>query len=447
MNIRSVCLLICLPLAACSSISDNPIVGENGLIRDRSTDYARADAGKRLEIPDNLDAKATRDKLLVPEVSAPDLVADSMKFDVPRPEFFFASEGNERASIRPLEGERVILVDESIDQVWNEVLVFWDDAGISLDMRDARSGTMETEWIRVEGEDLNPFEKILNTLKFNSEANEPSTNKLRLRLRPDPEDTTRTAISLQQAQYPLSEQPAAPDWDRDSAELDYSNQILFTMLDYLSRAQQRENAPTLSSFQENRGPTAVMGQDSRNRPLLSLRAPADQSWALVNEALDTAGIDVGTRDIDQGVVYLTFYTLQQDEEFDGFFDWLLNREVEPITFEFLTEELLAEEQEANIAYSSDPDAVVKGARPTQEEMRNMDGFKIFLAGRVLYVFGQDNQSRLNEDGQELLVKRYQLRMNRARSGVLFSVHNDDGDIVAENAAEELLWAIKDNLAI
>ena len=189
-----------------------------------------------------------------------------------------------------------------------------------------------------------------------------------------------------------------------------------------------------------------MGKDSRNRPLLSLRAPVEQSWELVNEALDTSGIDVGTRDQERGIVYLTFYTLQQDQEFDGFFDWLLNREVKPITIDF-GGSAPSEEDDPDAVYSSDPDAIVKGAKPTQEELQSMDGFKIWIGGRVVYVFGQDNQSRQNADGQEVIVKRYQLRFNRARSGVLVSVHNSDGEIVAESAAEELLWAIKDSLAI
>lgn len=446
MNYRTAGLCVLLPLAGCSSIQDNPIYGESGVIRDRSKEYAYAEPGKRLAIPESLQAKSTRDGLIVPEVNSPQMTEVALQYDVPRPEFFFASSGSDRASIRPLEGERVILVDEPIDQVWNEVLGYWTTADVNLASRDARTGTMETEWIVVEGEDLTTFQRLLNTLKFKSEANEDSINRLRLRLRPDPENVERTAISLEQVQYPISEKPAVVDWQADATELDYSNGILYSMLDYLSRGDSPALAPTLSSYEEGRGPVAEMGQDSRNRPLLSLKAPVDESWTLVNTALDNAGIDVGTRNQEKGIVYLTFYTLQQDQEFEGFFDWLLNREVKPITIEF-GGSAPAEEEDADAVYSSDPDAIVKGAKPTQEELQSMEGFKIWIGGRVVYVFGQDNQSRQNADGQEVIVKRYQLRFNRARSGVLLSVHNSDGEIVSESAAEELLWAIKDSLAI
>ncbi len=77
----------------------------------------------------------------------------------------------------------------------------------------------------------------------------------------------------------------------------------------------------------------------------------------------------------------------------------------------------------------------------------MDGFKIFVGKRVVKVFGQDNQKRTDEDGNLIVVKRYQLVFNRARSGVLISVHDRKGNIVSESAAAELLWTIKDNIGI
>lgn len=443
-RLASLCLV--LTLAGCSSLKDNPIYGENAVIRDRSQEYAYAEPGKRLEIPGHLEPKATRDGLQVPEINSADFRFSQIQAEVPRPEFFFATEGSDRASIRPLKGERVILVDEPIDQVWTDVLGYWQDAGVGLDSRDARAGTMETEWIRVEGEDLTPFQRVLNTLQFNAEANEPSINKLRLTLRPDSEDTERTAISLQQLQYPLSEQPMTLDWEGEGEGLAYTNEILFSMLSYLSRSDRAGAPQTLSAFQEDQGLVAEMGQDSRNRPLLSITAPVDRSWALVNEALDKAGIDVGTRNEGRGVFYLTYYAFNQEPEYDGFFDWLLNRDTSPIRLNFTVDNDLQEE-EGEVLYSSDPDAVVAGAKPTQEQLQAMEGFKIWLGGRIIYVFGNDNQNLRNEDGETVLVKRYQLKFNRARTGVLVSVHDQQGEPVIEDAAEELLWTIKDNLAI
>lgn len=431
-------------IAGCESLPDNPIYGESGIIKDRKTEYAQAQAGKRLQIPEGMDAKQTRDGLRVPQLNTASMAQAEIIADVPRPEFFFATEGGERASIRPLEGERVILVDESIDRVWTEVLGYWSDAGVQLVTQDARTGVMETEWIRVEGEDLSPFEKVLNTLKFNSEANEPSLNKLRLQVRPDPEVEGRTAISMKQVQIPLSAQGREVDWLLDAEELPYTNEIMFTMLDYLSRSS--ETAPTLSDFQLGDRLESKVGRDSRNRPLLSVKAPAEQAWELVNAALDRAGVDVGTRQEESGRIYLTYVGKTPEEKPQGLFDWLRNRESGPISLDW-NPAAAPEPVDENINYTSDPDAPVVGSVPTQEELLAMDGFKIFVGKRVVKVFGQDNQKRTDEDGDLIVVKRYQLVFNRARSGVLISVHDRKGNLVSESTAAELLWTIKDNIGI
>ena len=441
---RLVLLTAVTLIAGCESLPDNPIYGESGIIKDRKTEYAQAQAGKRLQIPEGMDVKQTRDGLRVPQLNTASMAQAEIIADVPRPEFFFATEGGERASIRPLEGERVILVDESIDRVWTEVLGYWSDAGVQLVTQDARTGVMETEWIRVEGEDLSPFEKVLNTLKFNSEANEPSLNKLRLQVRPDPEVEGRTAISMKQVQIPLSAQGREVDWLLDAEELPYTNEIMFTMLDYLSRSS--ETAPTLSDFQQGDRLESEVGRDSRNRPLLSVKAPAEQAWELVNAALDRAGVDVGTRQEESGRIYLTYVGKTPEEKPKGLFDWLRNRESGPISLDW-NPAAAPESVDENINYTSDPDAPVVGSVPTQEELLAMDGFKIFVGKRVVKVFGQDNQKRTDEDGDLIVVKRYQLVFNRARSGVLISVHDRKGNLVSESTAAELLWTIKDNIGI
>ena len=451
MNTRFWMLCGTLVVSGCTmqdAIKSNPIYGEKGVIRDRGQEYALAQPGKRLVIPEGINAKSTEDLLQVPEINESEVVSNELVPEAPRPEFFFAVDGNDRASIRPLEGERVILVDEPIDQVWVELKPFWQDANINLAIADPKTGVMESEWIEVAGEDLNYFQRLLNTVKFNSEANEPSLNKLRVRLRPDPDNTERTAISMEHAQIALSADKSELDWSSDATELAYSNEIMFAMLNYLGKGDVASTAPTLSRFQVGSGPTAQMGKDSRNQPLLNIRASADEAWVMVNDALDRAGVDVGTRDKESGAIYLTFKSTLKEQEYSGFLDWLKNRESGPITLDLVNPNSVEDPIDKDVVYSSDPDAIVKGAKATQEELQAMDGFKVWVGKRVVYVFGQDNQKRVNSESGDLeLYKRFQVRFNRARTGVILSVHNDKGEPVSSESAEEFLWTVKDNLSL
>jgi uncharacterized lipoprotein len=169
---------------------------------------------------------------------------------------------------------------------------------------------------------------------------------------------------------------------------------------------------------------------------------------LVNDALDRAGIDVGTRDKESGAIYLTFKSTLKEQEYSGFLDWLKNRESGPITLDLVNPNSVEDPIDKDVVYSSDPDAIVKGARATQEELQAMDGFKVWVGKRVVYVFGQDNQKRVNAESGDLeLFKRFQIRFNRARTGVILSVHNDKGEPVSSESAEEFLWTVKDNLSL
>jgi uncharacterized lipoprotein len=254
---------------------------------------------------------------------------------------------------------------------------------------------------------------------------------------------------MEHAQIALSADKSELDWSSDATELAYSNEIMFAMLNYLGRGDIASTAPTLSQFQTDDRLTATMGRDSRNRPLLNVKTSGDQAWELVNLALDSAGVDVGTRDREAGVIYLTFKQSVAQEKPQGFFEWLRNREVGPITIntDLLTSKI-NKNQPKDISYSSDPDAIVSGAQATQEELQAMEGFKVWMGGRVVYVFGQDNQKRLNDATGELeLFKRFQLSFNRARTGVLLTVNDDKGKPADAGGAEQLLWLIKDNLPL
>jgi uncharacterized lipoprotein len=76
--------VVSLLMTGCGMLDDNPIYGENGIVRDRSQDYELAETSQRLEVPEHLKAKQTEESLSIPEVSN---VATSRAGDfiVPRP--------------------------------------------------------------------------------------------------------------------------------------------------------------------------------------------------------------------------------------------------------------------------------------------------------------------------------------------------------------------------
>jgi len=443
-------------LAGCSYVQDNPIYGPDGIVRDRSQDYEKAQPGKKLEIPSEVAsrAKATSDQLVVPEI---DLAGTERQteFRVPRPEFFYADAGSETVNFKRIDSERVIVVDEPIADVWVKVHDFWSFNGIELVKADPQRGIMESGWIELEGKEYDIVDGWIRRLTFQG-TNTDTKNKLQVSVRPDPENYNRTAISIKHVQYPSDEEVASVDWSKQSRDVSYKSDMMFEMLRYMSKASSKPTARTLLAMQQSKKLRPQLGRDSRGNPVLKIDAPVSQAWSLTSAAMDKAELDVGTRDKEKGIFYMTYTTSTpaNDESDMGFFEWL-HSDREDIKLDTSSLEAAAGfaglGDEDPIAYSAKEDSLVEGLQdesdlsdPTNDA--NKDGYKIWFAGKVIYVFDGANSGFYNEDtGEYEHTGRYQVRMNRVRTGTYLSVHNDQGLEAPSVIAEEILWEIKDRL--
>ncbi len=451
-------LAISVAVSGCSMVDNNPIYGDSGVIRDRSQDYELARKSERLQLPPHLRAKPMQEQLVVPDVGAT-ATRSGAEFEVPRPEFFYAESGSDSVNFRRIEGEKVILVDEPIADVWLKAQDFWAYNDIDIVRFDPRQGVMETDWIVLDGRDYSFVDLWVKRLTL-QDVEGPTRNKLRMSLRPDPENYGRTAVRLKHVQYPEEAEVAGIDWDSQARDVGYKSDMMFELLRYLSKASSQQTANTLVALQQQKAERPLLGRDSRGNPVLKINAPIDTAWQQVSTALDAAAVDVGTRDQTAGIFYLTYTTTTSfdDTEKMGFFEWLHSDRGEiKLDTSMISAALGGEEDdEAAVRYSS------VGALPSSERVEedgelatelsdptnpaNQKGYKIWFGGKVVYVFGSGDKGSYNaETGNYEHTGRYQLKMSRTRSGVFLSVQNADGLEAPAVVAEEILWAVKDQL--
>lgn len=455
-TLTGVLLVTVAGLSGCSSISNNPLYGEDGLVRNRSQDYEQAQAQARLEIPPHLQTRALNEQLIVPALGDTATLRQD-DFKVPRPEFFYADTGSERVNLSRLGDEKVIVVDEPIADVWIKLQDFWRFNGIELAKADPRQGQMESGWIRVEGKEYGFADRWIKKLTF-QDVETDTRNKLRISLKPDPENYDRTSIRIDHVAFPFNQQVDTVDWSSQSTDVGYKSDMMFDMLRYLSKATADSSAQSLLALQQRDTPRPLLGRDSRGNPTLKIEASIDNAWNLIDNALTAAQLDVGTRDQEQGIFYLTYTTTTPVDETKkaGFFEWLHGERDDIKLDTALFERTLGfgdSEEEDGIRYSSkQTDRLVEGAVDQSDladpdNLANREGYKIWFAGKVIYVFGGDGKNGgLNrETGNYEFVGRYQLRMNRTRSGSYLSVNTADGIAAPALVAEEILWSIKDQL--
>lgn len=446
-----------LALSGCGVVKNNPVYGENGIIRDRSQDYELARGSDRLQLPPHLRAKQLQEQLVVPDVGVTATRSDS-DFRVPRPEFFYAESGSDSVNFRREDGEKVIIVDEPIADVWLKAQDFWAFNNIDVSRSDPRQGVMETDWITLDGREYSFVDRWVKRLTLQS-IEGPTQNKLLMSLRPDPENYGRTAVRLKHAQYPAGNAVTNVDWDKQASDVGYKSDMMFELLRYMSKSTSPQTANTYMAMQQQRAQRPLLGRDSRGNPVLRISSDIDQAWQQVSEALDKAKVDVGTRDQSAGVFYLTYTTTTpfDDTEKMGFFEWLHSDRGEIKLDTSMISAALGGSEEADdgIRYSStgavpsneeDDEVVLENDLSDPANLANQEGYKIWFAGKVVYVFGGGDRGNYNaETGNYEHVGRYQLRMNRTRTGVFLSVLNDQGLEAAPVVAEEILWEVKDQL--
>ena len=449
-------VVLALSLTGCGSIK-NPVYGEHGLIRDRGQDYELAESGQRLLIPENIQARETRDLLVVPQI---DMTASRStgRFQVPRPDFFYADPTSDSVNLARLEGERVIFVDEPIADVWNKTLNFWSHHNIRVARTDPRQGIIETDWIRTDGREYGFVDRWIKRLTL-TPMDGPTDNKLQVLVRPDPDDYDRTSIRMRHVQFAAGQQPEQVQWNGFQIDVAYQSDMMFELLRYLSRSTAPTTANTLLAMQQQ-GQASQLGRDSRGNPALRINASPDSAWELVAQAIIDADLDLGSQDQSLGKFYMTYTTTTpfDDTRNVGFFEWLTSdREEIKLDTSFISSALGLNDstEEGGIVYSS------RGARTSAElasdegvasnlndpnNPANQSGYKIWLGGRVIFVFGGGRTGALNAaTGQYEHVGRYQVALNRTRTGVIVTVLTDEEIVAPAVVAEEILWQIRDQL--
>lgn len=448
MNKFGVAVLL-LSLLSVSACSNNPFYGDEGVIRDKRQDYEKAQAIPRIQVPENLDSSSIHDLLVVPDVGT---VATKREgdFEVPRPAFFYAEAGNDVVNMAREGSEKFILVNEAPADVWQKMIEFWSYNQIKLAVMDPAEGVMETSWIQDNPEETGFFMGLIKSVTFqNDQGNQ--LDKLRVKLA-KADDPQKTAIRMQHIRTSAEEENPQADWSSSDSDVSYKSEMMYSLLHYLSKATESTTAVALQRRQSADKVDSLLGRDADGNPVLKVDGTIDHVWESIDLAMADAEMDVGSANRDLGKYYITYTTstpFQDNEDggFWGFITWL-NSDREDITLssDFVAGAIGLAPQEGGgqpIKYSA------KGADAYDpNDLSQKDGYKIWLGGKVIYVFetGNNNAELNQETGQLEHTGNYQIKLNRRSNGIYVSVLTEEAKAAQPIVAEEILWLIKEHLA-
>lgn len=299
-NIAIPALLLCLTaLSGCRYIvgDEGYLVGENGLIQNRSNSYVDASISPAMTIPDNLDSYTIDQLYVIPQLAnIDDIFVDGVP--LPRP---IERRKQEGVIIQALGGRRWIVIDATPSQVWPLVRDYWTQLQVILDYENPVQGVMETAWLEVDND-------------------ADSRNKYRLSIEPGLHSGYSEIYITHMSMSRSEDIPLVLNWPEASDSPDRERQIMDTVSQYLADRNDIYQASSSSllagSIAAERKANLI--QAGNGDQLLELKIDFNRAWVQVRQALNEAGVTIVSEDRDQAIINVSFAGIQETADEQGF---------------------------------------------------------------------------------------------------------------------------------
>ena len=284
-------ILLCLLLSGVSACGW--LFGDDGMFRDRSNDYRKAEVEPPLEFPDDIDSHIIDDSYAIPPIS--DRTALDDEFEVPRPEPLADDVNRDSVRINTLGDQRWILVDGTPGQVWPRLRGFLSLNQLAVQRADAVSGLIDTAWLQPAGE---------GALR----------ERYRIRIEQGVQRGTSEVYVLQ-----ADIRAGQDDWPAASSNAEREQIMTQELAQYLADSAAAAAVSMLAQQAIDSTGKVTLEQDASDRPFIKLILPFNRAWASVGRALSKAGYEIDDLDRSQRLYYLHYLERDDDDDKPGFF--------------------------------------------------------------------------------------------------------------------------------
>jgi outer membrane protein assembly factor BamC len=278
------------------------LFGDKGVFRDGSEDYKKAPETARLQIPQGKDESALQDIYNVPKIQ--ESLVFSGEFEVPRPTPLVAGASDEIVRIQRLGEESWAVVSMAPGQLWPQVRGFMTAAGMQVARIDARAGLMESGWLTLESA--------------------PMASRFQFRIE---QGVQRGSSELHVLQ--MNQAGDIDNWPLVSDSLEQEAEMLQGVAQYVANSS--DSAPVSMVADQAMGATGKISlqEASDGHTFIRVGLPYQRAWASLAKALEASTFEINDRDRSKGEYYVTFKGADDEEE-EGWFDWLYEDDEHPL---------------------------------------------------------------------------------------------------------------------
>jgi len=216
--------------------------------------------------------------------------------------------------------ERWLVVKQTPEQLWPQLQQFWTDSGFALEVENAQTGIMETNWN--ENRSKIPQDILRRTIGrvFDSAYSTGERDKFRTRLERRPDGATEIYISHRGAEEVLTgPQKEVATWTVRPSDPGLEAEFLGRLVAKLNGVKVQQAVASVT----NAAPEAQHAKLDNGKVVVD--EGFDRAWRRVGLALDRVGFTVEDRDRVQGIYFVRYVDPDLTKK-EGFFTKLFGSE-------------------------------------------------------------------------------------------------------------------------
>lgn len=319
---RSLVITLALTsLAGCSSL--------NSMLEPDRIDYKSAEKVKtpKLDIPPDLTQLQRENRYAIPDANQGTATASGYNLQQgvkPAADAaVVAPNGAPDMHIERDGSQRWLVIQATPEKLWPQIKDFWQDSGFLINVENADTGVMETDW--AENRANIPQDFVRNTLGkvFDSLYSTGTRDKFRTRLERGADGRTEVYISHRGAEEVLTGGSKETSiWTARPEDPQLEAEFLSRLMARLGADQVKAKAAVASAPSLQARSKLIKGAAGASGSYVEVDESFDRAWRRVGLALDRVGFTVEDRDRSQGVYFVRYVDQSQDakdKKSDGFF--------------------------------------------------------------------------------------------------------------------------------
>lgn len=277
-----------------------------GIIKDRSTEYAKAEKGRDLVVPENLSVQKLRPRYPVPDIENSRSIPET--YELPEPPNATAALDNDPFTVETVNDQTWLRLYTAPGRVWPLLDYFWSKHGINIAHEEIAKGFLVTE----------PFVDSVNSASLKTELL-ASTNPINLADGIIFQAKLKQGIRRNTAELQiraLSAGGVANKWQRTSGNALLEKEMLALIGQYVTSDALDNRHSLLANDIGGESMVRLLKADS-GEGYLELLFKFDRAWSEIKKALSSAEVLVADFDRSNGTYFISYI---QEEDMTSWYD-------------------------------------------------------------------------------------------------------------------------------